>query len=284
MLILDSVSKYKFHEYDISISTKKMNNNFTFSTKSSLDKTNVYVSIYRSNYTISTKKSFQKREDDESWFAACVPPIYGSIGLSNIVEYIDHHRKIGIRHFFIYFTNCSNYLQYELQSVLLNTNMSLLCMPWVNYEKNIHQRGQLWHMNDCVHRARSIGWKWVLFNDIDERLHISSTFLNKFSKYDVITFGSKLNNKTTCIDARYKRNINMCLRWGGWRKLVVHTMNILNVYVHFEGNCLNHTNYHPISCKVYNVPADEFWISHKRINNKIIKSLYPEMPGIRQIR
>ena len=278
MHVLSRVSHHEFHMYNISVSRTQLhkNNNCSVSNLADSRFSHTYVSVCSSGNTKAPKMI-----KESSGLAACLPPIYGSIGLSNITNFIEDHKKIGVQHFFIYFANCSNPLQYDLRN--FRTETSLLCMPWVYDEVNIHQRGQIWHMNDCVHRAATVGWKWILLNDLDERLQASTDFLDSFAKYDVITFGSKVNNKTTCVDSRFKRNTDMCLRWGGWRKLIVRATNILSVHIHFGVNCLNHTNYSPKTCIVCNVPANKFWMNHQT-HDDFNRRWYPNMPGIHVTR
>ena len=264
MLAIGTQTTHNFSNHTVSISTHPLNNGCAFK-KSRLEDTRVYV-------TICPRNVVKVPSQPVNGFAACIPPLYGNISTGEVSSYINYHKSIGIQHFFFYFTNCSQ----EQNIIFDDFRISTICTPWVNHVRKIHQRGQLFHMNDCIHRAASIGWKWVLLNDLDERLHVPFNFFNGRMD-DVITFGSLMDNNITCIDPRYQKTPNFCLRWGGWRKMVVQAHSIWNIYVHFPDACVE--NIKEKQCNTTNVDANIYYIDHLRKQKQLFHAKYEGIPG-----
>ena len=167
--------------------------------------------------------------------AMCIPGVYGAhITQEDVLRHHRYHRQLGVSHTFLYVANMSWRLPSSVRHV------SVLYTPWV-HDHRLHSRGQLWHINDCIHRAGRVGFAWTLNIDLDEwlyllprgRLHQSaprdpidppSATLHGFlrrqpASVDVITLGSRtVSNWSTATLAGTRPK---CTRWSS---MLPHTV------------------------------------------------------------
>jgi hypothetical protein len=216
--------------------------------------TDVFVGICN-----HTNKSTQKG------IAYCIPPIY-NMDLGRLSADITYHKNMGIEHAYIYDAECQRSIHIP--------ESTHLCMNWTRTVR-IHQRGQNWHINDCIHRAADDGWEWVLTKDVDEHL----TFARPMSindlvatNADVYTFGRVYENgQTACTDKRYagtSDRTHLCLRWGGYRKYIVRTNAVWYANIHSVDSCISR------KCNVKNILSNVIWLNHTKK-----KSHYPQNWG-----
>ena len=103
-------------------------------------------------------------------FAMCIPALYGdAASYAAITRHLHHHQRLGVQHSFLYVH--AKWLAESPASRngtrLASHNVSLLSLAWLSRFK-LHQRGQLFQINDCIHRAASRGLTWTLNIDLDE--------------------------------------------------------------------------------------------------------------------
>jgi hypothetical protein len=111
--------------------------------------------------------------------ALCVPPLYGAPAVVHTaVRHAAYHQSLGVSWTFLYST-------FETHDFAENT--TLLHVAWV-HQVRTHQRGQLFQINDCLHRAASLGFKWTLNLDTDE--HVVLLRQHQHSLHDLIGVGT----------------------------------------------------------------------------------------------
>ena len=100
-----------------------------------------------------------------SGFAMCIPPLYGIRPRPRGVRrHIDHHRRLGVNLTFLYLTEQHGPWQGQVADL---PNVHLLHLPWIS-RLRLFSRGQLWQINDCIHRSAAAGFRWALNIDADE--------------------------------------------------------------------------------------------------------------------
>ena len=196
--------------------------------------------------------------------ALCVAPLYNEVGVFAVWDLLDYHAARGVSHAFIYLTRCGGGSPARTLAVGVHPHVTLLCMEWVNALR-IHQRGQNWANNDCVHRAAHEKFAWALTLDLDEHLIFARPtivarargswsaaarpgphedlfdLLHSAPMAEVHTFGSmrwKLPQnayKVTCTNSWMPRE--QCVRNSGWRKHLVNTRAIFAVNIHWADKC-----------------------------------------------
>ncbi|XP_067657794.1 beta-1,4-galactosyltransferase galt-1-like [Haliotis asinina] len=133
----------------------------------------VYVGLSRKDTVNSVEMSIltteKSRPEAQTDFAVCVPPLYGRLTKSDIVQFVELSRLLGARHFVFYDFDTSSDVQQALkyyQSVGLAS-----IIPWdlpVSW-KNIWYFGQSVALTDCLYRHMS-AVRYLMFNDLDEFL------------------------------------------------------------------------------------------------------------------
>ena len=196
--------------------------------------------------------------------ALCVAPLYNEVSVFAVWDLIDYHAARGVSHAFIYLTRCGGGSSARTLAVGVHPHVTLLCMERVNALR-MHQRGQNWANNDCVHRAAHEQFAWALTLDLDEHLIFARPtivvgargswsvaarpgphedlfdLLHSAPMAEVHTFGSmrwKLPQnayKVTCTNSRMPRE--QCVRQSGWRKHLVNTRAVFAVNIHWADKC-----------------------------------------------
>ncbi|XP_052783388.1 uncharacterized protein LOC128219597 [Mya arenaria] len=101
-------------------------------------------------------------------FCICVPPLFGDVKLSNLIQFIELHKALGVEHIFFYKTNVSNEAE-RLLKHYRNENFATI-LQWKlpsQAENKIWYHGQNVAVQDCLYRARNI-FNYAAFIDIDE--------------------------------------------------------------------------------------------------------------------
>ena len=187
--------------------------------------------------------------------AYCVPPLYNNAAL-DIQSHLDYYRTLGIDGIYLYHTDCNTTLFEKVTNI---------CMPWIRNIK-IHQRGQLWQVNDCNYRAAIDGFSWTLHMDIDERLRLPPNqslahYTSLHKKSDAISFGSMRNGKITCFRWKYDdRNhiTRLCPEANGWRKYIMKLSTVRVAETHKIATCYD------TACKTTVIDTNEAYIEHSR--------------------
>ena len=246
--------------------------------------------------------------------ALCVAPLYNEVSVFAVWDLIDYHAARGVSHAFIYLTRCGGGSSARTLAVGVHPHVTLLCMEWVNALR-MHQRGQNWANNDCVHRAAHEQFAWALTLDLDEHLIFARPtivvgargswsvaarpgphedlfdLLHSAPMTEVHTFGSmrwKLPQnayKVTCTNSRMPRE--QCVRQSGWRKHLVNTRAVFAVNIHWADKCKDaspelasrrHPVVRPRLCTIHDVNVSEgVFIAHDRMG--VLGKGYDGMPG-----
>ncbi|KAH3804217.1 uncharacterized protein LOC127833647 [Dreissena polymorpha] len=105
----------------------------------------------------------------EIMFAVCVPPIFGDIKTSSVIQFVEMQKVLEVDHIYIYSMNSttkevSHILKfYEMEKTL---TVSTWDIP-ENVDKAIWYHGQILAVQDCLHRTKN-KFHYVAFLDIDE--------------------------------------------------------------------------------------------------------------------
>jgi hypothetical protein len=244
--------------------------------------------------------------------ALCVAPLYNEVGVFAVWDLLDYHAARGVSHAFIYLTRCGEGSPARTLAVGVHPRVTLLCMEWVNALR-MHQRGQNWANNDCVHRAAHEKFAWALTLDLDEHLIFARPtiapggswsvaarpgphedlfdLLHSAPMAEVHTFGSmrwKLPQnayKVTCTNSWMPRE--QCVRNSGWRKHLVNTRAIFAVNIHWADKCKDAPPgfasrrplvVRPRLCTIHDVNVSEgVFIAHDRMG--VLGAGFDGMPG-----
>lgn len=101
--------------------------------------------------------------------AICVSPLYGSIPIANLVQFIEIHRTLGVDHFFFYPMNISSKISQILKNYA-NKNLTSI-IPWhipKSIVNHIWYYGQVAAIQDCLYRTLMQNIEYVAFIDLDE--------------------------------------------------------------------------------------------------------------------
>ncbi|XP_021362846.1 beta-1,4-galactosyltransferase galt-1-like [Mizuhopecten yessoensis] len=103
-------------------------------------------------------------------FGVCIPPLFGDVKKSSIVEFIELTKLLGSQHFVFYdFNITSNGTKEVLDYYAKERTVTVI--PWKLpshiEERDIWYHGQLLAHNDCLYRSMSL-MNVVAINDIDE--------------------------------------------------------------------------------------------------------------------
>ena len=100
-------------------------------------------------------------------FGVCVPPLFGYIPSTTLIEFVELTQLLGASHLVVYLQQVSR----EVRKVLrYYQHLGVLTvLPWELPvpDRSIWYHGQLLAINDCLHRGMH-GFKYLAFNDIDE--------------------------------------------------------------------------------------------------------------------
>ncbi|XP_070383204.1 uncharacterized protein [Dermacentor albipictus] len=104
--------------------------------------------------------------------AVCVRPLYGSVGLWKVVEFIAHYRAVGATSFFFYDLNVTSDLKHlvsRMQSLGVDVTFIpfKLIMDTTGEVYHVHARGQMPALYDCIFRSLS-KMEYHVHVDIDE--------------------------------------------------------------------------------------------------------------------
>lgn len=132
----------------------------------------VYLSLHTNNILAPLTKmdliSLTKKET-KKLFGLCVPPLFGSVGMTKLVQFLELNRILGASHFHFYLHNASSSVR-----VILNhyakLNLATLFeweLPSVITNSNIWYHGQLLAIQDCLYRNMA-NFQFLLFSDLDE--------------------------------------------------------------------------------------------------------------------
>ena len=250
-----------------------------------------------------------------SGIAMCVPPLYGTdLTLESLRHHANHHRRLGVEWTFLYLASrraphaSSNVIQQAARGLAMTApNVTLLRLPWL-WEFPLHQRGQTWQINDCIHRAASTHFEWTLNIDVDEFVflyrprvpHLAESALMTIPqlieqtstfKTSVISLGSRIVKEFVpngtlgmserahvrggliyCWNARRVYTPWLCSKHWGRRKHLTRTQHVWFAAVHEATHCKSGP------CVVSNLDARSYWLLHVRPTGTFNPPTYKHMP------
>ena len=121
------------------------------------NKTSVRVPLFRLN------DDFQRRND----FGICVPPLFGHIPSTTLVEFIEFSKLLGVSHFIFYRHKVSREISKTLLFYEMKGLVTVVRWDVPVDDQSVWYHGQLLAINDCLYRSMH-AFDHVAFNDIDE--------------------------------------------------------------------------------------------------------------------
>ncbi|XP_021375042.1 beta-1,4-galactosyltransferase galt-1-like [Mizuhopecten yessoensis] len=134
--------------------------------KESFEKSSSSVTIPSSIHSHLKFENSQKQK-----FGLCLPPIFGDISLSLLIQFIELSKILGSSHLTFYIYDISDAVEklltfYEEEGEVTLVNWKL--SPQIN-EREIWYHGQLLAIQDCLYRHMA-DFEYLLFVDLDEFL------------------------------------------------------------------------------------------------------------------
>ena len=109
----------------------------------------------------------QNEEAKKQDFAICVPPLFGYIPSTTLIEFVELSKILGANHLIFY----AHHIPREIQKVLhyYESTGAVTVIPWdlPIKDKAVWYHGQLVAINDCLYRNMH-RFTYLAFNDIDE--------------------------------------------------------------------------------------------------------------------
>ena len=217
-------------------------------------------------------------------FAVCVPPVFGNVSASKLVEFFEMMHYLGAEKIFIYVATESRSIQRVLK-FYQKKNIAIL-LPWklpfddaltMNMKTkagtnkfmitSIWYKGQSLAINDCLYRSR-LNFEYVLFSDLDEILIPKSNHYNWKSVIEAIKRdnASGYSFKSAFFDldrdsAFMSFNSIRTLEFSPKRnKVMVHPERVFEMGIHHVSSSVpGHVTY-----GVYHVPESVAFIHHYR--------------------
>lgn len=136
-------------------------------------------------------------ESVQSEYAVCIPPLFGNVNSSRLIEFMEFTRHFGAEKFIFYTLGIQDLRSNLALDYYVNKSLALI-IPWKLpdniKEAHIWYHGQLIAHNDCLYRSMSLTDKLAI-QDIDELivLHDLSTYwhqtLSKMLSGNVVGLG-----------------------------------------------------------------------------------------------
>ena len=119
------------------------------------------------NYNTANRTKF--REDLK--IGVCVPPMYGKINLSNLIQFIELLKLQGVNHVIMYKTVISKSVQILLDYYQTKGHITVVNWTLPNFIKTnqLWYHGQILMIQDCLYRAMG-NFDYLSFLDIDEAI------------------------------------------------------------------------------------------------------------------
>jgi len=244
--------------------------------------------------------AFAEPPDDS--IALCVAPLHGHRYASAWMDgYFRYYRTLGVRRFFVYAVSTA-----LAATVPRADDVSVLHLAWLHHAGRMHEHGQNWQINDCLHRAAR-SHRWALSLDFDEFLRLPHTappqpaappaaaapaqppaggttaaalrrLVANASAQQVLTFGSvsaadvraNLHRATTTPNCKAAHvDPRRCLGWYGRRKHMVRPARMWAANIHFADRCRlpRARGAATSACAVRHLSTDEAFLLHVHLRN-----------------
>ncbi|GAB1603592.1 beta-1,4-galactosyltransferase galt-1-like [Argonauta hians] len=131
----------------------------------------VYLSINTQNILAPLTKMnliTLNKTGAKKMFGVCIPPLFGSVGMTQLVQFLELNRILGASHFHFYLHNTSSSARLILNHYV-KINLATIFeweLPSVTNNK-IWYHGQLLAIQDCLYRNMA-NFQFLLFSDLDE--------------------------------------------------------------------------------------------------------------------
>ena len=106
---------------------------------------------------------------DNLKFAVCVPPLFGHIPSTTLIEFVELSRLLGASHVIFYVYKVTSAIQKVLEYYQEQGLVTIINWDLPVRDNNIWYNGQIIAINDCLYRTMH-RFSHVVFNDIDEFL------------------------------------------------------------------------------------------------------------------
>lgn len=142
----------------------------------------VTIPVFRVRNTDAT----DRKED----FGICVPPLFGHIPSTTLVEFVEFSRILGANHFVFYHHQVSREITKALSYYANRGTVTTIRWDLPVDDKTVWYHGQLLAINDCLYRSMH-AFRHVAFNDIDEFVvpHVHLTWKEMVSSFRTSTLG-----------------------------------------------------------------------------------------------
>lgn len=246
----------------------------------------------RNNECTSELRALRPRPLEDT-LTLCIPPVRGDYLLPSMKPYLENYLQYywrqGVKHSYIYGYR-------EDAPEWLSSLDSDVEITWIKLTfgsvQNMWYFGQNWVLQDCVSRATSEGFLYMLSIDLDEILTFAdptmtiATYATEMTRhgFDVANFGSSTETldracgtgpsecdkeppayqdiscfvpySRQCKPITEKSDWRYCPGFCGHRKHLVYGPRVMQVNIHYATQCLNGT------CTIHTETTDVAWLRH----------------------
>lgn len=137
----------------------------------------VSIPVFRVRNTDAT-------DDRKENFGICVPPLFGHIPSTTLVEFVEFSRILGANHIVFYHHQVSREIAKALSYYANRGTVTTIRWDVPVDDKAVWYHGQLLAINDCLYRSMH-AFRHVAFNDIDEFVvpHVHVTWKEMVSSF-----------------------------------------------------------------------------------------------------
>lgn len=114
---------------------------------------------------------------NQKYFGICIPPLFGSIPMTKLVQFFELSQILGASHFHFYLQNVSSSIHFILNyyAKLNLVSMTRWELPSIVVGDSIWYHGQLLAIQDCLYKNMA-RFKYLLFLDLDEFIIPRNTY------------------------------------------------------------------------------------------------------------
>eukprot|EP00850_Spirogloea_muscicola_P008297 SM000044S15944 [mRNA] locus=s44:95389:97481:- [translate_table: standard] len=221
------------------------------------------ISVYGEEPGRYAARALEPKAPFKHKVAYCSPPLYGSVEVARITEWLHYHSHMGVDYFVVY--DCGG-VGYALHDAL---------NPWIKAKKleivhvgdtsqfDMWYYGQVLLLNDCAYRLRYTA-HWMLTMDFDEYLDADGphktlpALLRPYEAKPYVTFGSlwwsaeKCHRggedewaiqrmlwhwpHVYCVNKEAYPRWELCLDYYGHRKFAADPRNVTTLQIHRPDN------------------------------------------------
>ena len=253
----------------------------------------VMVSVCKKDPSTECPREVKALVQRDETATLCIPTMradYLYVGFRPFLErYLDYYERLGFRHIFIYGANEGppSWLR-RLKTAAADA------ITWIQFSfetEKLWYFGQNWEINDCIHRATSLGFTHILSLDFDELLTFTDPY-ESIKSYvaanhdaDIFTFGSAVDRlEISCTDLsglychkkpppsknischgsacgrKQREDLRLCSGFCGHRKHLVYGPRVLVANIHYVHHCKQ--GHRRERCVTKTESTDTAWLRH----------------------